>query len=911
MKDFTHLSIDNLEYVEQMLTQYRENPSQVTGDWKYFFEGVELSRKFQKGNADFEREMKVVNLIEAYRLFGHLNADVDPLGMTPRRPEVFQLSRFGLTEKDLDASFEAGRFLFQKEAKLKEIIQFLEKTYCGTLSVQFEGVTPEIREWILKEVEQTQRKPFSTEEKKEIFDELVRAEGMEKFLHTRYVGVKRFSVEGSENIIPILNTIIDRSAQLGTTDAVLGMAHRGRLNILVNFMGKSMKNLFAEFDGKETEGMSWFTSDVKYHMGYSIDKKTMSGKTVHLSLAFNPSHLEAVNPVVEGIAWLKQRQKGPDNVLPILIHGDAAFIGQGVVSETLQMSRLEAYSTGGTIHLAIDNQVGFTTNPRNSRSSVYCSDVMRPLQVPVFHVNGDDAEACVKAAELAVLFRNKFKKDICIRLSSYRRHGHNEGDEPIFTQPLMYEKIKSHPTPREQYQKTLEQQGVLPSGEGNKIFDAEISRLQTILDDVRANPPKLTLNRGQGAWKGFKEVNIEEVSVPSDTKMDVATLTQLTKSILTTPTDVELLPKLKNVVDKKLALFNEKKILDWGAGELLAYAALLSEGHNVRLVGQDAQRGTFSHRHSVYHDYKTGKSCNFLNKINPGKAEFHVYDSFLSEFAALGFEYGVSTANPHWLTIWEAQFGDFSNGAQIIIDQFISSAEQKWQQMSGLVMLLPHGYEGQGPEHSSARLERYLQLCAQGNMQVCYVTTPAQVFHMLRRQIKRDVRKPLIVMTPKSLLRHPKVLSHIDEFAKGSFQEAIGDDTIKDTKKVKRAILCTGKIYYDLLDRRSETKMDEEVVLLRAEQIYPFPHADLMADLKRYSNLKEIIWAQEEPENMGALFFVRSKMNRLKAELGRKDISLGYIARPERSSPATGSPYKHKAEQEEILVKAFHLNGGQ
>lgn len=909
MKDFTHLTVDNSDYVEKMFSLYRENPDSLSADWKYFFDGVEFVKKFSQGTSDFDKEMKAVKLIEAYRMNGHLKANLDPLGIQKRRTDLFELSRFGFADKELKEVFQAGKLLLGREAQLSEILSVLEATYCGTFAVQFEDVPADIREWVIQEVEQKKKIEIPVAEKKEIFSDLIKSEGYEKFVHTRYVGVKRFSGEGAEAIIPVLNKLLNEGAKLELTDVVLGMAHRGRLNMLVNFFGKSLNMLFASFDGKDYEGAPWFTGDVKYHMGYSQDRKAANGKTIHVAMSFNPSHLETVNPIVEGMVWAKQLEKGKASVLPILVHGDAAFIGQGVVAETLQMSQLQGYSTGGTIHIAIDNHVGFTTDAINARSTTYCSDIMKSIQVPVLHVNGDDIEACVRAADIAVRFRNKFKKDICIRLSCYRKYGHNEGDEPAYTQPLMYEKIKTHPTPREVYQQQLEKEGVLAAGEGAKAFDAEIVRLQKILDETRANPPKLSLGRGKGIWKDFKEVNIEETKVTADTKFSESDLTKLcTDLILAVPTKVEVMPKLKTQIEKKAAKFQESKQVDWATAELLAYGSLIKEGFPVRLAGQDAQRGTFVHRHAVYHDYKTNETFNFLNTINP-KAQFYNYDSLLSEYAALGFEYGVTLSNPNMLTIWEAQFGDFVNGAQIIIDQYISAGEQKWQEMSGLMMLLPHGFEGQGPEHSSARLERFLQLCASGNMQVCNVTTPAQFFHMARRQLKRNIRKPLIVMSPKSLLRHPRVISSISELAKGEFHEGLGDDTIKDTKKTKRAILCTGKVYYELLEEREKLNMNDDVALLRAEQIYPFPHADLLADLKRYPNLKEIIWAQEEPENMGALFFVRSKMNRLKVELGKKDLNLGYIARPERSSPACGTPTRHKQEQDDILKKAFNLNG--
>lgn len=911
MKDYSHLSVDNSEYLERLFTQYQQAPETLPSDWKFFFDGYEFFRKYSKGTSDFEKEIKALKLIEAYRNFGHFNANLDPLGLQKRRRDWLEPSRYGLTEKDLGDVFEAGKLVFGREAKLSEIVAHLEKTYCGTLTVQFEDVTPEIREWVLAEFEQPKKRfEITAQERRTLFEELVKCEGLERFLHTRYVGVKRFSVEGAETFLSVLTRIANDGAVEGVTDIVIGMAHRGRMNTLINFVGWDVKNLLAIFDGKDVAGAPWFTSDVKYHIGCSGDRKTSTGKNIHLSVAFNPSHLEAVNPVVEGIVWAKQRAKGLAGrtaIVPILIHGDAAMIGQGVVTETVQLSLLDGYQTGGTIHLAIDNQVGFTTDPSCARSSKYCTDALKPLQVPIFHVNADDAEACLQAASLAYRFRQQFKKDVGIRLVGYRKYGHNEGDEPMFTQPVMYEKIKVQPSSREAYQARLEKEGVLAAGEGNKIFDAEIARLQAQLDQVRTKAPKVRFDRGSGAWTNFKEVNIEDVSDAGTTSFAEPILVKLGDLVLSPPSQVEILPKLKSVVERRFGQFKEKQLVDWAGAELLAYASLLKEGHNIRLVGQDAQRGTFSHRHSIYHDHKSGKTHNILNEVNPNKAQMYVHNSLLSEFAALGFEYGVSTADPEMLTIWEAQFGDFANGAQIIIDQFIASGEQKWAQMSGLVMLLPHGFEGQGPEHSSARLERFLQLCAQGNMQVCNVTTPSQLFHMIRRQLKRNFRKPLIVMTPKSLLRHPKVISSVSELSKGKFHEALGDMTVKDPKKVKRAIICTGKIYYDLVDKKEEQKTGDQVALLRAEQLYPFPYKALLEDLSRYTALKEIIWCQEEPENMGALFFVRSKMNKLKSELGKKELGLGYIARPERSSPAVGSAYVHKAEQDEILQKAFTI----
>lgn len=911
MRDLSHLISENSIYLDQLFKQYQEAPETLPSDWKYFFDGVEFSKLTSKGTSDFDREIKVVKLIEAYRNFGHIKANLDPLAIQKTNPEFFHLNKFGLNDKDLKDVFHAGKLCLGREAQLAEIVSFLEASYCGTLTVEYDNVSPEIREWVIQEIEQKRKFELTKDEKKNIFEDLIKTEGLEKFLHTRFVGAKRFSIEGVDALIPMLNRIFSVAAKSELSDLVIGMAHRGRLNVLTNFVGRGLKYLLAEFDGKEAEGPSWYQGDVKYHLGFVNTRQATNGKSLQVSLAFNPSHLETVNPVVEGMAWAKQNlqgEKGKDKVLPILMHGDAAFIGQGVVSETLQMSMLKAYSTGGTIHIVTDNHVGFTTSCQHSRSSRYSSDVVKPLQIPIIHVNADDVESCVRAADLAFKFRLKFKKDICIRLSGYRRHGHNEGDEPSFTQPLMYEKIKTHPTLREKYQNQLEGEGVYTSGEGSKLFDQEISRCQMVLDEVRTKPPKWSLKSEKGVWTEYREVNIDETKVECDTRVPEAQLVKLGDLVLNVPTKVSPLPKLKSVIERRYSAFKDKKTVDWAGAELLAYASILAEGTSIRMTGQDVQRGTFSHRHAVYHDHKTDEIYNILNDVNASKAEFYSYDSLLSEYAVLGFEYGVSCTNPKMLTIWEAQFGDFSNGAQIIIDQYLAAGEHKWQQMSGLVLLLPHGLEGQGPEHSSARLERFLQLCAQGNMQVCNVTTPAQFFHLMRRQIKRNIRKPLVVMSPKSLFRHPKVVSTVSELSAGHFQEAIPDKTINDPKKTKRAILCTGKIYYELLDEKEKHKLNDDIAIIRVEQIYPFPFQDLITALKEYTNLGELIWAQEEPENMGALFFVRSKMNRLKQELNRKEINLGYIARPERSSPAVGSLYRHKHEQEELLQKAFNLS---
>lgn len=910
MKNFSHLTAENAVYLDELQNQYKTHPESVPQEWQYFFEGVEFSKKLNGAvKTDIEHpssEYKVLQLIQAYREFGHLKAKVDPLGRVENQAPMLELDFHGFSESNLDTVYQVTEMVLEEPKTLSSLIEHLNNTYCQTLVVQMADLSFEMRNWLYQKFEK--QKPYKIQEKKkkEVFDLLNRGECLERFLHTRFVGAKRFSLEGSESLIPMLHELVKRGAKSEVTDLVLGMAHRGRLNVLSNFMGKAFSVMLAEFEGIEHEGHASFTGDVKYHLGYSADKKFGEEHKVHLSLAFNPSHLEAVNPVVEGISWVKQRKNGDGKkkVVPVLIHGDAAFIGQGVVSETLQMSKLRAYNTGGTIHIVVDNQVGFTTDPDDTRSSCYSSDVVKPLSIPIFHVNGDDVEACIKAARMALEFRQTFHSDVVIRLVSYRRHGHNEGDEPSFTQPVLYKKIKSHPTVREIYAEKLETQKVLSSGEAQKIWDLELERLQGHLDEIRKNPPNLKMPVMDGFWKEFKQVGLDEFRESVKTSISKQDLDKLLLKILTEPKHVNIHPKLKTLLSKKLKNFKENQTLDWGTAELLAYASLLNEGTSIRLTGQDTGRGTFSHRHAVYHDMKTGDVFSFLKNINP-EAQLDIHNSHLSEYAALGFEYGVSTADPHRLTIWEAQFGDFVNGAQIIIDQFISSGEQKWQRLSGLVMFLPHGYEGQGPEHSSARLERFLQLCAEANMQVCNLTTPSQIFHVLRRQMKRSFRKPLIIMTPKSLLRHPRVVSHVTKFTEDQFYEAFDDPNIKDPGKVQRALLCSGKIYYELLQEQISDPNGQHVAILRVEQIYPFPYDELVSYLKPYKNLKELFWVQEEPENMGALGFLRLKLTKLKNQMGKPNLSLGYVARPERSSPAAGSPHRHKIEQEEILKKGF------
>lgn len=902
---------------------FKRDPQSVSDDWRLFFEGVEFGQNLPTAGAGLsEKEMDVFRLIHAYRDHGHYEAKLNPLTESVKSHPDLQLHNFGLTEADLDQRFAVGRVVGLPDASLREILAHLRASYCGSISAQFSECTPSLRQWFINEMEQNrdgQRYALpvvSREDKLRVFDQLAKTESFEKFLHTRYVGKKRFSIEGTDSLIPMMETLVDVGADLGMEEVVVGMAHRGRLNMLANFMGKATDTILMEFEGYQSPDMKFFDGDVKYHMGYSSDKKSKSGKPVHASMAYNPSHLEAVNPVVCGMTRAKQRRRQDTlerkKVVPVLIHGDAAFAGQGVVAETLQMSQLPAYTVGGVMHIVLDNQVGFTTKPENARSSPYASDISKIIQAPVLHVNGDDVEACCRAMSIAIRYRQEFKRDIVINMIGYRRFGHNEGDEPAFTQPLMYEKIKKHPTPFDLYAQRLVKEGVITDEEPEKVFKQKIEKLQVILDAAKKNPPAMAPLAFDGLWKGLRRAKPEDFSADTNTKVKRETLLKTGEILTTAPSGFNPHPKLAKLLESRRQMLQGEGAVDWGMAEMLCYGTLLHEGIPVRLTGQDAIRGTFTHRHAAWYDVKTGEKYDPLRTINPSEVEFCVYDSFLSEFAVMGFEYGNSSSDPTFLSIWEAQFGDFVNGAQIIIDQFISSAEQKWQRMSGLVLLLPHGYEGQGPEHSSARLERFLQLCAQDNMQVVNMTTPAQIFHALRRQVKRDFRKPLIVMSPKSLLRHPRVVSPIEAFVNGSFQEVIADEMTKATaaqKSVKRLILCSGKVYYDLLARREEmaktdAKSAAEFALVRVEQLYPWPGHRLAPIFSSYPNLEDVVWCQEEPKNMGAWFFVAPRLREMLQEM--LDVPVVYAGRDERASPATGSEKRHQEEQKGLVDSAFN-----
>ena len=899
----------NLEYIEQLYKEFKSNPQTLTADWQKFFEGVEFAQDGQLGLS--EKELDVYNLINAFRNYGHFEAQLDPLVNTPTPSDQLALGKFNLTEKDLEAKYQIGAIVGKPNATLKEILEHLRQVYCGKLTVQCAEAFPEIRNWFIREFEHnTPNYKLSVEEKKAIYQSVTKAETLEKFIHTRYVGTKRFSVEGGDALLPMLDTLVNRGTQLKVEEVVLGMAHRGRVNVLTNFMDKGLEYIFADFNGPTelTEPLEDYDGDVKYHLGYQKTKQTANGPC-QVTLAFNPSHLEAVNPVVLGMTRAAQRRRVDTverkKVVPVLIHGDAAFASQGVVLETFQMAHVKGYTVGGTVHIIIDNQVGFTTNPENGRSSHYSSDVAKVLAIPVLHCNGDDAEACVRAADIAIRYRQEWGRDIVINLTCYRRYGHNEGDEPAYTQPLMYDVIRKHPTLREIYGKKLVAENVLDQQSYEGLYQTRMDELQKVFEETKKNPPKIKVFNFDGYWKGLRKGRAKDFETPVNTKVDLKKLQAIGTRLGEFPQGFTPHPKLLKLLETRKNMALGKEPCDWGMGELLAYGSLIAEGTSVRLTGQDCVRGTFTHRHAGLYDVKTGEAFFALKPEPTEKTEFCVYDSILSEYAVLGFEYGNSITDPSFLTLWEAQFGDFSNGAQIIIDQFLAAGESKWQQMSGLVLLLPHGYEGQGPEHSSARMERFLQLAAQNNIQVMNLTSPAQIYHALRRQVKRDFRKPMVVMSPKSLLRHPKAVSSIEELANGSFQEVIDDSSITDAKKVEKVVFVSGKLYYELLEEKEKRK-DVSTALVRLEQVYPFPHLQVKEILSKYSKTKNVIWTQEEPQNMGSFQHVYFKFQTVLQELSSK-LSLVYAGRPERSSPATGSIYRHKVEQQALIESVFNI----
>ncbi len=897
-------TLPNAAFIETLYLQYKDDPQSLPEHWRMFFEGFDLGmcpRTCVAGD-QARKQSQVASLLFAYRNRGHLIATLDPLGDNLSEHPDLALGMFDLTDEDLDRVFDTGHLGGPARAPLKEILGILQDTYCRSLGVEYMHIQDvRKRRWLQAEMEPVRNRPvFSKERKQETLENLIDAERFETFLHKRYLGQKRFSLEGAESLIPAIHSIVELAPELGVQELVMGMAHRGRLNVLANILDKSYSMIFGEFEDIGAPNVTGGDGDVKYHRGYSSDHVNRHGNSLHISLTSNPSHLEAVDPVVEGRARAKQRQWNDTErslVVPLLVHGDAAFAGQGLVAETLNLSQLDGYRTGGTVHLIVNNQIGFTTLPRDARSTPYCTDVAKMIDAPIFHVNGDDPEAVVFAAELALRYRQTFHADVVVDIWCYRRHGHNEGDEPAFTQPVLYKKIKNHPSVRKLYTRRLIEEGVLTPLEEDQLTKDFEARLQDAFEDVASRNQVKEPDAYEGLWKQYGH---EYDPRPVDTSVSGPMLDAVTDALTTPPSGFALNPKVQRRLSSFRQNVTERKAIDWGMAELLAYGTLLSEGTPVRLSGQDSERGTFSHRHSVWRDMETQEAYKPLNHIQDEQAKFCVYNSLLSESAVLGFDYGYSLVEPRMLVLWEAQFGDFANGAQVIIDQFVVSSQSKWNRSSGLVMLLPHGYEGQGPEHSNAYLERYLSACAENNIQVCNFTTPAQVFHAFRRQIKRSFRRPLIVMSPKSLLRHKLAVSPVRELMEGRFHEVLDDLT--PPKKPTRIVLCSGKVSYDIFLGREANKV-EDTVLVRIEQLYPWPEESLRKVLEPYlSSAKELIWAQEEPANRGAWLFVHPRLETL-----FPDLPLRYVGRPASASPAAGSLKRHKQEQQKLVNQALGL----
>lgn len=901
MDKFSYVGTSDVNAIESLYQQYLQNPESVDSTWKDFFKGFEFAQTtYGSGDAaipeNVSKEFKVIGLINGYRQRGHLFTKTNPVRQRRKYEPTLDLENFGLSEKDLDTVFHAGNEIGIGAAKLKDIIEHLKKTYCDSIGVEYLFMRePAVVKWLQERMEKSKNTPsFSKEEKRTILKKLTQAVVFENFLATKYVGQKRFSLEGGEALIPAMNALMEYGANTGIADYVIGMAHRGRLNVLTNIMNKTYKDVFTEFEGRPSED-SLFDGDVKYHMGYSSNQTSDGGKQVHMSLTPNPSHLETVDPIVEGIARAKidnLHNGDSSKVCPVLIHGDAAIAGQGIVYEVVQMSQLDGYKTGGTIHFVVNNQVGFTTNFMDGRSSTYCTDVAKVVLSPVFHVNGDDVEALCFISKLAMDFRQTFHRDVFIDVLCYRKYGHNEGDEPRFTQPLLYKEIAKHPNPKDIYVRRLELDGSDLAAEAKSIEAAFKAELEENLDQAKKTETVKITSFLQGNWNGIRMAKDDDFDVSPDTAVSEKLFKELAEKTTTLPKGKTFFNKIQKVYDDRKAMIANDNY-DWAMGELLAYASLMKEGHHVRFSGQDVERGTFSHRHAVVKVEDSEEEYTPLNNID-AKAELRIYNSLLSEYGVLGFEYGYAFAAPNILTIWEAQFGDFFNGAQIIIDQYLSAAEYKWRRMNGLVMLLPHGYEGQGPEHSSARMERFLQLCAENNLQVVNTTTPAQQFHVIRRQLKRDFRKPLICFTPKKLLRYPSCVSKLTDFTKGRFQEVL-DDPNTDVKQVKRVAFCSGKVYYDLIERREKEGVND-IAFVRLEQLYPFPHKQVAEIVAKYKNAKDYLWIQEEPENAGAWRHVTHTI---------KDVKLKYVGRDEAASPATGYAKRHNAETEDIMTTVF------
>ena len=902
MDRFSFVGNADPQVLEEYYQQYLQDPSSLDNGWRKFFEGFDFARTtFGDAAAIPEiahKESRVLSLISAYRQRGHLFTKTNPVRERRKYDEPLLLENYGLNEADLDTVFQAGNEVGLGPVPLREILDLLDQTYCHSIGVEYKYIrTPRIMDWLQLKMESTRNtRQFTRDEKLYILRKLTHAVVFEKFMHSRFVGQKRFSLEGMESVIPALDAVVETGSDLGIEEFVIGMAHRGRLNLLANVLDKPFESVFREFESRATSDVD-FAGDVKYHLGWSTSKTTARGRQVHLSLCPNPSHLEAVDPVVEGVVRAKLDQKyGGDlsKVAPILIHGDASIAAQGVVYEVLQMSLLDGYKTGGTVHVVLNNQVGFTTNYIDARSSTYCTDVGKVTLSPVFHANGDDAEAVMFTIQLALEFRQEFKRDVFIDILGYRKWGHNEGDEPRFTQPKLYKAIATHPNPMEIYAKKLIEAGDVTMEEVKRIESEFREHLQERLEAAKQTPDVPTRSFMERTWKGFRSAADVDFRDSPETGVDTDRLTVLGRNFTTLPEGPKFFDKIKKIFAERRKMVDETRTFDWAMGEQFAFATLLDEGFAVRLSGQDSERGTFSHRHSVVTVEDSEEEYIPLRHVSPQQAPFWTFNSPLSEFGVLGYEYGYSMAAPKALVVWEAQFGDFVNEAQTIIDQYLASGEIKWKIMNGLVMLLPHGYEGQGPEHSSGRLERFLSLCADYNLQMVNCTTPAQLFHVLRRQMVRPFRKPLVIMTPKSLLRHPQCVSTLDEFGPGTRFHEVLDDTVEDPHVIKRVIFCSGKIYYDLVQRKVDDHRDD-VAIIRCEQLYPLPLEQWNAVLAKYHEAQRWIWVQEEPENMGAWTFILRKFPR----------SLEGICRKESSTTATGFAEQHELEQKQIMERAF------
>ncbi|MBO9699002.1 MAG: 2-oxoglutarate dehydrogenase E1 component [Sporocytophaga sp.] len=916
MEKYSYISNAHTDYLDELYKSYKENPESVDYSWQKFFEGFDFStQKYgenggktnghaAKGAVSVSsdsvlKEIKVSQLIHSYRSRAHLKSKTNPVRERKDRSALLDLKDFGLSDADLDTSFQAGEQLGMAGATLRKIVETLKYIYEGPIGFEYSYIRePEIREWIKDKVEkESLNYQLSADEKKRILYKLNEAVVFENFLHTKYIGQKRFSLEGGETTIPALDVLISKSAEHGVEEVVIGMAHRGRLNVLANIMNKTYEHIFNEFEGTAVPDLTMGDGDVKYHMGYSSEITTVNNKKVYLKLAPNPSHLEAVDPVVLGYVRAKaDRLYKYDykKILPVLIHGDAAVAGQGIVYEIAQMSKLPGYNVGGTIHFVINNQVGFTTDFDDARSSIYCTDVAKIIDAPVLHVNGDDPEAVVFCMKVAAEYRQKFQRDIFIDMVCYRRHGHNESDEPKFTQPSLYNIIARHPNPREVYNKKLIEKGDVDAQLAKNMDKEFREMLQDRLNQVKQKALPYTFQKMEKEWQELRRSTPADFEQSPDTFISQETIDKVGNALSTIPDGFKPLKQIEKLLKERKEQFFETKVLNWASAELLAYGSLLLDRKIVRISGQDVQRGTFSHRHAVLKDAETNEPYFTLNNIADNQKSFRIYNSLLSENAVLGFEYGYAMANPNALVIWEAQFGDFANGAQVMIDQFISSSETKWQRQNGVVMLLPHGYEGQGPEHSSARLERFIELGADYNIIVANITEPSNFFHALRRQVTWPFRKPLIVMSPKSLLRNPSVVSPMNEFMSGKFREII-DDKEADPKKVKKVLLCSGKVYYDLLDEKVNNKRSD-VAIVRLEQLYPLAQDQLNAILNKYKGAK-VVWVQEEPVNMGAWEYILRNLY--------KKADIDVVARDEAASPAVGYLKAHNESQKDLVQQAF------